>query len=348
MGKVASILRKNVPRVYGFLVDIKLRVKRWLTPHRIYITDSLGGSFKDYFLTRDMPSRIHALERGLDPDSLRTVRVILERLKHYPDERFKRAVSRSAPVIGGLLDVETPGRKKEIHEHLQSLSKSIRLPSSMMEESVFHYAHGLSLLPEKALEYIRGRDFIDAGAYIGDSAIALWTYNYRKIYSIEMSRRSIDKYLKNVTANGIPTSKYEILNFGITGQPTTDPVHLPDTGSAGFSIFRDQGKYDRIAIEQRTLDQLVQEYTIEPRFIKVDIEGYALELIKGAQDTLKRYRPVLSVAIYHNPYEFFEAKPILEDILPGYNFMIRKLCTGLKNNLAHSEVVLLAWPGELS
>ena len=348
MGKVASILWKHLPGVYGFLVSIKLRIKRWLTPHRIYITDSLGGSFKDYFLTRDMPSRIHALERGLDPDSLHTVRVIMERLKHYPDQRFKRVVSRSAPVIGGLLDVETPGKKKEISEHLQSLSKNIRLASSMMEESVFHYAHGLSLLPEKALEYIRGRDFIDAGAYIGDSAIALRSYDYRKIYSIEMSQRSIDKYRKNVYAHGIPASSYEILNFAITGQPSTEPVYLPDTGSAGFSLFRDQGKYDRIAIQQRTIDQLVQEYTIEPCFIKVDIEGYALELIKGAQTTLKRYRPVMSVAIYHNPYEFVEAKPMLEDLLPGYNFMIRKLCTGLKNNLAHSEVVLMAWPEELS
>lgn len=38
---------------------------------------------------------------------------------------------------------------------------------------MFNFFHGLTYLPQKVQEYIENKDFIDIGAYIGDSAIAL-------------------------------------------------------------------------------------------------------------------------------------------------------------------------------
>jgi FkbM family methyltransferase len=193
------------------------------------------------------------------------------------------------------------------------------------------------LLPPEIRKYVTDHDFIDAGAFIGDSAIALAEYQYRKIYSIEMSLKSVERYRVNLANNGINNDTND-------NEP---PVKLHDTGSSGLSFLRRSGKYDEISVEKKSLDFLVDKYKISPRFIKVDIEGNGLEFVEGARKTLIRYRPVLSIAVYHNPREFFEIKPILEDLLRDYKFMVRKLATGIKNNLCHSEVVLLGYPEEI-
>ena len=142
-------------------------------------------------------------------------------------------------------------------------------------------------------------------------------------------------------------NKFNIINIGIASTNDKAPIKLADTGSSGLSLLRKAGKYDEIMVDQKSIDYIVDQYNISPRFIKVDIEGNALEFVKGAKETLTKFRPVLSVAIYHNPYEFFEVKPLLENLLPDYVFLIRKLSSGIKNNLCHSEVALMGYPKEI-
>jgi FkbM family methyltransferase len=295
-----------------------------------------------------MITRIAELKRNLDLESVATLDVIIQRLLLYPDERYKQKTSRHKEIIGGLLNVETELSKRNIDKKLKIHKRDLRLISRQIEESVFYYYHGLSLLPNTIPEYIKDNDFIDAGAYIGDSAIALKEFQYRKIFSVEMSQKSIEKYKINLTVNNIGPDKFEIINVCIAASDDKPDVRFPDTGSSGLSVLRKAGKYDDILVEQRSIDYIVDKHNITPRFIKVDIEGNALEFVKGAKETLKKFRPVLSIAIYHNPYEFFEVKPLLERLLDDYVFLIRKLSTGIKYNLCHSEVVLLGYPKEIT
>ena len=347
MKKTGPYLKENFPNIYSFLVAIINALIRIGKPYTIYITDSLGGSFKSYFINSDMSAKISDLKYNLDKESIETLDVIILRLLNYPDERYKHKTSKRTEIIGGLLNVETDLSKKYIDKKLKIYKRDLRFISKQIEESVFYYYHGLSLLPETIAEYIKDNDFIDAGAYIGDSAIALKEYHYRKIYSIEISQKSIEKYKINMAGNNIGTNKFEIINICIASSDDRPDVRFPDTGSSGLSILRKTGKYDDILVEQRSLDYIVDKYKITPRFIKVDIEGNGLEFVKGAKGTLIKFRPVLSIAIYHNPYEFFEVKPLLDKLLDDYVFLIRKLSSGIKNNECHSEVVLLGYPKEI-
>lgn len=347
MKKPGPYLKENFPRIYSFLVTIINAFIKIGRPYSIYITDSLGGSFKSYFINSDMPVKIEDLKCNLDKESIETLDVIILRLLNYPDERYKQKISKRKEIIGGLLHVETDLSKKNITKKLKIYKRNLRYISKQIEESVFYYYHGLSLLPDAVAKYIKDHDFIDAGAYIGDSAIALNEYYYKKIYSIEISQKSIEKYKINLSGNNIGPDKFEILNVSISSSNDKPDVRFRDTGSSGLSILRKTGKYDDISVEQRSIDYIVEIHNITPRFIKVDIEGNGLEFVKGAKKTLIKFRPVLSIAIYHNPYEFFEVKPLLEKILPDYIFLIRKLTTGIKNNLCHSEVVLMGYPKEI-
>jgi len=347
MKNPGSYLRKKVPKIYFFLtslINVFIRISR---PYSIYITDSLGGSFKSYMRNSDMNIKICGLKNGLDSESVDTIDVILKRIMYYPDESNKKKISRRDEIAGGLLPAETDRVRKEIERTLKCCRRKYKSLSNHIEESVFYYYHGLSLLPAGIAEYIKDNDFIDLGAFIGDSAIALREFKYKKIFSVEMSLKSILKYKTNLHRSNIYEDKFEIINACISSNDDEEPVRLPDTGSSGFSVMRRKGKYDEISVDRKSLDYLVEKYKISPRFIKVDIEGNSLEFVTGAKKTLARFRPVLSIAVYHNPCEFFEVKPLLEELLNDYVFMVRKLSGGIKNNLCHSEVVLLGYPKEI-
>lgn len=348
MHSPGSLLRIHCPKIYYFLVYLFNGSRKLFTPYSIYITDTLGGSFKEYIANPENRNRLSELMRGLDAESEKTMHIILERINAYPDEKDKRRISRRKPVAGGLLPVESRQMKNKIEISLSSVSKKYKHALKHLEESVFYYYHGLSLLPQSVLSYLRGKDFIDVGAYNGDSAIALQEFGFRKIFSIEISHKSIGKYKKNMTLLVINDKKYELINACISDTDGREPVLIADTGSAGLSLLRDRGKYDRILVEQKTIDSIVNEYHITPRFIKADIEGNALVFARGAVNTLKNHRPVLSIAIYHNPCELFEVKPFLESFLDDYTFLIRKLSAGIKNNLCHSDVFLIGFPNETS
>ncbi len=347
MSSIGAALRSKMPKLYFALTDLINYLNRLKAPYTIFITDSLGGSFKAYFEKHPLEELKKVLLRGLDPDSIQVVETIGQRFLAYPDESKKEKTSKKLPIVGGLLPVESPAMVKEINRELQEVGQRYDLPKDSIEASVFYFYHGLSLLPPALIEYVKGEDFVDVGAYVGDSAIALSKYEYRKIYSIEMSRHSINAYHRNMEKAGILREKYDIINVAISTEDNLPAIELPDTGSAGFSLMRSRGKYDVIQIQQQSFDTLVEEHGIKPRFIKVDIEGYAMHFVLGGLRALKKYRPVLSLAVYHNPTEFFEIKPLLEAELPNYGFMIRKLTPGIQNNLCHSEVILLAYPLEI-
>lgn len=336
-----------MPGLYFGLVTIINAFRKLSHPFSIYITDSLGGSFKEYMKDEDMSLRIRELKSGLDEESLKTIDTVIKRVQHYPDESNKKRIRRSDEIVGGLLPVETAGFRRIMDKELENQRKILKFPATHIGESVFYFHHGLRLMPAGVLKYIKGKDFIDAGAFTGDSALALRQYDYSRIFSIEMSEKSISSYKTNMSANKVHPDKYKIINAAIASNDQEPPVKINDTGSSGFSLLRRTGKYDEITVVRKSIDLITEENNISPAFIKVDIEGYGMDFIKGAKRTLTNFRPVLSIAIYHNPIEFFELKPLLEDMLHGYNFMVRKLASGTENNLVHSEVILLGYPAEL-
>jgi FkbM family methyltransferase len=356
-------LRQNFPVLYRYWLKI---IDRGFS---FYVLDYLGGSFKDYFCEENMKERIAELKKNLDTYSLQTVDVLIRRLLNYPEAHFKVRMKKAnlQNVVGGLLQEETKANRSLVKKTLKKFSKQYVIAKSLMEPSVFYYHHGLVLVPEQVRDYVKGYDFIDCGAYNGDSALALYQYGYKKIYSIEMSKISLRQYICLMERNHIPPSKYELINVAIASRDDLPPFTLKDdTGASNLTISINNTKYveslvnehvidDTVAgkileyrqIQQISLDTLVKKYNMIPKFIKADIEGYSLELVKGATDVLRKYRPVLGICIYHNPHEFFEVKPFIESIVDDYTCMIRKLTVGPTIGGCHGEVTLIAYPNEI-
>ena len=70
----------------------------------------------------------------------------------------------------------------------------------------------------------------------------------------------------------------------------------------------------------------------------MDIEGYELFAIKGAQKTIKKFKPTLIICLYHKGQDFFEIPKLLKQFVPEYKFRFANLSA--KNPI--SERVLIA------
>jgi len=92
------------------------------------------------------------------------------------------------------------------------------------------------------------------------------------------------------------------------------------------------------------LDSFVRERGLQPGLIKLDVEGAEYDTIHGAEATIREFSPVLIVSIYHDPRDFFEIRPLIDRIRPGYHFEIRRC--GFVNPV--TDVVLVGYPAALS
>jgi FkbM family methyltransferase len=62
-------------------------------------------------------------------------------------------------------------------------------------------------------------------------------------------------------------------------------------------------------VEVRTLDSEVAELRLIPAVIKIDVEGWEFEVLKGAEATLLRYRPVLFLSLHPRALAELHASP---------------------------------------
>ena len=77
-----------------------------------------------------------------------------------------------------------------------------------------------------------------------------------------------------------------------------------------------------------TLDDYVERNNIKVGLIKVDIEGFEQNFLKGAIQTIKKQKPILLISIYHNYSDFYDIKPFIENLNLGYKFNIHKPVDG--------------------
>jgi hypothetical protein len=54
--------------------------------------------------------------------------------------------------------------------------------------------------------------------------------------------------------------------------------------------------------------------------MKADVEGHALAIVRGAQRTLLRHRPIFSFSCYHSFTEMYDVPNFLMSLLPDYYF----------------------------
>lgn len=201
--------------------------------------------------------------------------------------------------------------------------KDYLLPINHFETSVFYYKNSIEELKNKA--YFKDKDIVDVGGFIADSALIFSNYTSKKIYSFEASTLNYSLMLKTIKMNDKENSIIPV-NFGLGS--SHKKVSIPLQISSGLRTNEDLNKNNSEVIELIPLDEYVEKNNLNVGLIKVDIEGAEQDFLKGAEKTIKKYKPSLLISIYHNPSDFFNIKPLIESWNLGYKFKIVKCIDG--------------------
>jgi len=145
---------------------------------------------------------------------------------------------------------------------------------------------------------------IDVGANIGLFS-TLCANRGCTVYSIEPNEDALD-YLRRIKELN-PTFDIRIINKAISDSNGVIPFYSCKNNIGRNTICDDivdfWGKGDLFNVTQAesiTLDTFVKLNRINKLdFIKADIEGSEINLLKGATETLKKFKPKLSICTYH-------------------------------------------------
>jgi len=205
------------------------------------------------------------------------------------------------------------------------------LPINHYETSVFHYKCGLIFLSKRFRNLIKNKDFIDGGAFIGDSALVFEKfYQPKKIYAFEPGQEIFNAMLKTIQMNNLKRvipikkglgEKEEILKFELKSSCS----HVTEKGDQTIEII--------------SIDDFVSKNNLNLGLIKMDIEGFEFNALKGAEKSIKIFKPILLISIYHDGMAFFETANFIQKISPYYKFIVRKL----DPSKPFAETQLIAW-----
>ena len=72
-------------------------------------------------------------------------------------------------------------------------------------------------------------------------------------------------------------------------------------------------------------------------FLKADIESYEYQMLLGAKNSIRKWRPKLAICIYHNSVDFYQIPLLIKEICSDYRIAVRHYSQRL------SETVLYAY-----
>ena len=78
-------------------------------------------------------------------------------------------------------------------------------------------------------------------------------------------------------------------------------------------------------VQVTTIDAYVRENKLPSvDFIKMDVEGAELDILKGAATTIARFKPILALSAYHKLDDFWTLTKFIKSIRPDYEFALRQ------------------------
>lgn len=156
--------------------------------------------------------------------------------------------------------------------------------------------------------------YIDCGCFDGTTSKIFIEKGFQptKIYAFEPDSNNLEKCddcLKELNV------EYELINKGCWSEDGKLQFRQnEDSSSSG--IVED----GNVTIEVAAIDSYVDE---KVKFIKMDIEGAEYEALLGAQDIIKRDRPVLAICIYHKTDDLWKIPQLIKELNADYKLYVR-------------------------
>lgn len=146
-----------------------------------------------------------------------------------------------------------------------------------------HEFHDMAFL----LHYLHEDDlFVDVGANMGVYTILASGHKKSRTISVEPIPSTFNHFLNNINVNHL-SDKVDALNIGLGGADGK-LFFTKDFDTVNHVVAESDGGANTIEVEVKTLDHVLNGKS--PSLLKIDVEGFETEVLKGAAQTLKNNR----------------------------------------------------------
>lgn len=280
-------------------------------------------SFWNYQRSHVMFPIMAQLKAGMDPISVNYI-------DHHELLMTAAFVSELTMIANNALWTPIDRRLFQRHNQmLQDKNLAFLKNTSFDYSSQFTNFYGMYDLPVEVLQQVNGKAIIDGGAYIGDT-IHLFRrlFSQSQIYSFEPVKKTFET-LSKIYQQDAAVGTVTPINKGLGSKSGTLSINrYPQSNDALASMVVDYKKEHEL-VEVTTIDEEVKARNLEVGLIKLNVEGFETEAIKGALQTIREQKPLLVISVGMLPQEFYELKPFIESLNLGYKFALRRSGFGI-------------------
>lgn len=190
------------------------------------------------------------------------------------------------------------------------IDDSITIPTLSQEKQYFEY----DLYPRR-----RDEVFIDCGAYNGISARTFFEENngqFEGYYGFEPDRRNFEAL--SDYRNALPEkvrAKMRIYEKAVYDHDRGIGLYeLHGPGSFAADIGTSM-------VESARIDDILNGDRAS--YMKMNIEGSELAALRGAEHTIRTYKPRLAIAGYHKTWDIWEIPKLIKEYVPSYKIYLR-------------------------
>jgi FkbM family methyltransferase len=183
--------------------------------------------------------------------------------------------------------------------------------------------------------------YVDAGAFCGDSVERfVWAQNgvFSKIYAFEPGARQFSalkaRTQRLVDEWALNSTDIALINAGLGQENCLMSAASPSGQMTNLAPGYDSGAAGT-KVDIVSLDSFLNGNRIT--FLKADVEGMEMQLLKGAQSTIRRDKPKIAICVYHYPTDIPDITNYLADLVSDYQFALRHHSPQLM------ETVLYCW-----
>jgi FkbM family methyltransferase len=200
--------------------------------------------------------------------------------------------------------------------HLQFLAWRLRRDEWIFEKAPINNSNRF-FIPEVINLLSDHESFADIGAHHGkvtNKFIAISEGKFEKIWMIEPDSNNLDELRKFHRCNDKIYPERIHLMSHVVGENSGKKQFFEGLGYASQLC-----EFGNTIVNVTTIDSL----DISPTFLKLHLEGGELAALKGAKETIAKYKPIIVVTSYHNQDGLFLLPKWLMSNLKNYKIYFR-------------------------
>lgn len=139
-----------------------------------------------------------------------------------------------------------------------------------------------------------------------------------RVFAVEPEPRNYDLLRANVRESLL--NNITLLNYAVGSKDAVSKLFVANQSNVHTLVKGQKPESKYVKVQEKTLDSIVREVgASNVDLVRMDVEGYEVEILKGAAETLSRYKPIVIMEVHFHLVGNDEISRML-DCLKTFNY----------------------------